>query len=349
MRKNQFIKNRRKWTKIWLTLAGVIVFAAVCALFFIRRLYYQHLEPVNGSEKTVILTVDPGASVNEIAKDLKSKGLIHSTWSFEWYVRSNDIKSKLQAGTYAFTTSLDTKEIVDVIASGKVTSDLVTILPGQRLDQIEKYLINEVGYSKDEVENALNPDNYTDSPALSDKPSSASLEGYLYPDSYQKTATTKLETIIRASLDEMDSVLTPELRLRFSKKGMNLHEAVTLGSIIDQEVSSLEDKPTVAQVFLTRITKGMSLGSDPTAFYGAYIEGQTPSVLYDSPYNTRIYVGLPPGPIGNVTKEAMNAVAYPTSTDYLFFVAGDDGVTHFSRTLEEHESLTAQYCKKLCM
>lgn len=349
MRKKYNVNSKKRWVKIWRVVVLVTLVALVLSLLLTRRVYNQHLQAVSGSDKTEIITVLPGASVHEIAANLRSKGLIRSTWSFEWFVRSEDVKNQLQAGTYSFTPKLSTMQIVDMITSGKVTTDLVTFLPGQRLDQIKNYLINDIGYSRQEVDYALNPALYTDSPALTDKPVAASLEGYLYPDSYQKTANTKLESIVRASLEEMNSVLTPELRLKLSKKGMNLHEAVILGSIIDQEVSNPTDKPTVAQVFLTRIDKNMNLGSDVTAFYGAIMDGQNPSVLYDSPYNTRIYQNLPPGPISNVTKAALEAVAYPSNTDYLFFVAGDDGVTYFSRTLEKHESLTSQHCKKLCM
>jgi len=90
------------------------------------------------------------------------------------------------------------------------------------------------------------------------------------------------------------------------------------------------------------------LGSDVTAFYGAFIDGEEPSVFHDSPYNTRLYEGFPPGPISNVSEVSLQAVANPSKTDYLYFVAGDDGKTYFSRTNEEHEALTEQHCKTLC-
>jgi len=92
----------------------------------------------------------------------------------------------------------------------------------------------------------------------------------------------------------------------------------------------------------------MSLGSDVTARYGSILAGREPSLTYDSPYNTLLHKGLPPTPISNVSASSLNAVAYPANTDWLFFVAGDDGVTHFSKTLDEHEALAKQYCHKLC-
>ena len=108
------------------------------------------------------------------------------------------------------------------------------------------------------------------------------------------------------------------------------------------------DRPVVAQVFLKRYKEDMRLGSDVTAYYGARLAGKEPSLGYDSPYNTRLHSGLPPGPISNVSAGSLEAVAFPAQTDWLYFVAGDDGITHFSKTLQEHEALTAKYCKKLC-
>ena len=118
--------------------------------------------------------------------------------------------------------------------------------------------------------------------------------------------------------------------------------------MVEKEASKLSDRQKVAQVFLLRLQKSMSLGSDPTAFYGAIIAGQKATVTYDSPYNTLLYKGLPPTPISNVSKASLEAVAHPAQTDWLYFVAGDDGTVHYSRTLAEHEALADQYCHKLC-
>lgn len=108
------------------------------------------------------------------------------------------------------------------------------------------------------------------------------------------------------------------------------------------------DDTQAAQVFLKRLKIGMVLGSDVTAFYGAIKDGVPPSVTYDSPYNTRIHKGLPPGPISNVTDSSLYAVAHPANTDWLYFVAGDDGKTYFAKTEAEHEANVSKYCHKLC-
>ncbi len=337
-----------RWRKVWLIALVVIIIGLVASVVVIRQTYYNNLKPVSASQRAVTVTVPLGASAKEIAAKLQAAGLIRASWAFEWYVRNHNLRDKLQAGTYALRPNQSIPEIITTLTHGKVETDLITILPGQRLDQIRESLINNGGYSAEAVDKALDPAQYADHPALADKPTKASLEGYLYPDSYEKTADTKPETIVRASLDEMQKHLTPEIRAAMSKQGLTVHEGVILASIVEQEVSKKTDKPTVAQVFLLRLKKGMPLGSDVTAFYGAIKAGQAPTVGYDSPYNTRIHAGMPPGPISNVSQASLQAVASPAGTDYLYFVAGDDGNTYFSHTNDEHEALTRQYCKKLC-
>lgn len=340
-------KHGRKWGKRLIVVVVIMLVLLAGSIFMVRRTYEQNLKPVSQSETQKLVTVAQGASTQEIAINLKEAGLIRETWAFEWYVRSHSLRDSLKAGTYSFSPSQSLPEIANVIAEGEVATDLVTILPGKRLDQVRAALINS-GYTPEDVDAALNPDNYPNHPALVDKPAGANLEGYLYPESFQKTAETTPKQIIKASLDEMQKRLTPAVRAGMSKQGLTVHEGITLASIIDSEVAKPEDKPIVAQVFLKRLKNGMKLESDVTAFYGSILADQTPSVLFDSPYNTYKYAGLTPGPISNVSDGGLAAVISPAATDYIYFVAGDDGKTYFSSTLAEHEALTAQHCKKLC-
>jgi UPF0755 protein len=355
--------NKRRWPKA-LLIAGVVALALIiCSVLVIRRTYEQNLRPLSSSQQTQDVTIPLGASVKEIAQILDEAQLIREAWAFEWYVRNNDAREALQAGTYPLRPNQSVQEIVAILTNGKVSTDLVTILPGQRLDEIKATLIN-YGFSEKDVETALDPAQYADHPALVDKPASASLEGYIFPESFQKTATTNPSQIIRQALDEMQEVLTPDVRAGIVRRGLTVHQGIILASIIDQESGSEEDKPIISQVFQKRINIGMQLGSDVTAIYGAILDevslpddparAAAISVSHDSPYNTRIHGGLPPGPIGNVSKSALQAVGNPAATDYLFFVAGDPdehgnpGKTYFARTVEEHEANVAEHCKILC-
>lgn len=333
--------------KLWLIVLGVLVVMSLATVVVIRRVYDENLKPVSLSQKSTIVTIPSGASGSQIARILKKAGVIRTTWAFEWYVHSHEIIDQLQAGTYAFTPSQSVPDIAAILTQGKVATKLVTILPGKRLDQIRAGLIN-AGFKPAAVDAALEPTQYENLPALVDKPAGASLEGYLYPDSFQKTAETNPTTIVRESLNEMGDHLTPGLRAAFTARGFNTYQAITLASIVEQEVSKPTDQAQAAQVFFKRLASGMPLGSDVTAFYGAILAGQPPSLSYDSPYNTLQHSGLPPGPISNVTTQALQAVANPAETDWLFFVAGDDGTTHFEHTATEHEADAAQYCHTLC-
>jgi UPF0755 protein len=251
------------------------------------------------------------------------------------------------AGSYEVNPSMSVPEIAELLTSGNVATDLITILPAQRLDQLRDYFI-KAGYSENEVDFALDPKQYSGHPALAQKPPLASLEGYLYPESFQRSTTTPLKVIIEASLDQMNIAISEELKRVFAERNLSVHDAVILASIVEREVSSSEDRVKVAQVFLKRYEMGMMLGSDPTALFGAQLLGIEPSVFADTPYNTRLYTGLPPGPINNVSEASLRAIAYPADTDFLYFVSGDDGKTYFSKTLEEHESLTREHCIELC-
>jgi len=156
-----------------------------------------------------------------------------SAWAFEWYVRNHDAREALQAGTYPLRPNQSVEEIVSILTNGKVSTDLVTLLPGKRLDQIKSTLMN-YGFSEESVEAALNPMLYSDHPALVDKPEGASLEGYIYPESFQKTAATEPEQIIRKALDEMHEILTPQLRAGITRQGLTVHQGIILASIVEQ-------------------------------------------------------------------------------------------------------------------
>jgi UPF0755 protein len=224
-------------------------------------------------------------------------------------------------------------------------------LPGKRLDQIRDNFISN-GFNGADVDKALNPALYAEHGALVDKPAGASLEGYLYPDSFQKTSQTSPEEIIRESLDQMQQRLTPDVRSSLAAQGLSVYQGVIIASIVEKEIPSSqpEARRQAAQVFIKRFKTGMQLGSDVTACYGAIKAGVMKDgqncddfVLYDSAYNTHLHTGLPPTPISNVSASSINAVANPTATNYLYFVAGKDCVTRFSNTLEEHNALIQQY------
>jgi UPF0755 protein len=333
--------------RVWYLLLALIILGLVGVLV-VRQLYNADLKPVSRDTQSQVFTVNDGDSVKEIADNLKHSNLIRSPWALELYVHSEELGSELQAGTYALSPSETTQAIITTLTKGKVTSRLVTILPGRRIDQVRADLIND-GFSPSDVASALQPNQYDDLPALAYKPTMVTtLEGLLWPDSFQKDASTDASQIIRESLVEMGQHITPDVQAEFAAEGLTVYQGITLTSIVDQEVNKPTDQAQAAEVFLSRIKLNMPLGSDVTAFYGAIAAGKPASLTYDSPYNTLLHVGLPPTPISSISSSALQAVTHPASTNWLYFVTGDNGTTYFSTTEQDHEAQTAKYCHKLC-
>src|SRR3990167_11355472 len=212
------------------------------------RWWYQHnLSPVSISQRTSYFTIEPGDNLHQIATGLKRAGLIRSPSAFEYYVRTNELYKDLQAGTYSLSQSMSVKEIVGKIVRGDITKNLVTILPGKRLDQI-KEAFSQAGYSKAEIETAFNPQTYGGLPGLSSLPAGATLEGYLYPDSFQKDANTPATHIIKQSLEEFGDKLTADIIEGMRAQGLNVYQGIILASIVYRETDDPKFEPTVAQV-----------------------------------------------------------------------------------------------------
>ncbi len=342
-------RRHRMPARVWWVL-GTLVVILILSVIFVRHLYTSDLQSVSASQKSQIFTVESGSSVKTIADNLEKAHLIKSAWAFQLYIHSKEFSTSLQAGTYALSPSQDVPSIISTITGGKVATRLVTILPGQRIDQVRADLINN-GFKPAAVDNALNPALYSDVPVLAFKPPSVNnLEGLLWPDSYQKDPATDPSVIVRESLAETEQHLTPAVQAQFAAEGLSTYQGVTLASIIEQEDGSgkLGDQAQVAQVFLSRLKSNSTLGSDVTAQYGAVEAGRTSSLTYDSPYNTLIHKGLPPSPISTISTNSLYAATHPAATNWLYFVAGDNGNTYFSTNLQDHQTQTQQYCHKLC-
>lgn len=335
----QFGTRRRAARRLLAVLAAVIL-VGIIGTVWVHHRYSQNLQPVSTSTREIHITIPAGSSSSSIAKQLVDARLIRSAQTFEWYVNTHNIRDKLQAGTYSFNQSMTTEQIANMIAAGKVATDLVTILPGQRLDQIKDTFIN-AGFGSKATVTALQASSYRSGYlALADNPASASLEGFLYPDSYQLTADTDPHEIVAESLKEMQSHLTSDIRTGFAKEGLTVYQGVTLASIVEQEVPGQADRARVAQVFLLRLKQGIRLGSDVTVLYA--------QAMHDNGYDTTEHKGLPKGPIGTVSDGSLEAVAHPAHTDWLYFVSGDNGKTYFSHTLAEHQQNIDKYCHRKC-
>ncbi len=343
----RYVRGIRLKKNSWRWVAAASLILTVAILVFWRYSagwYSRSLRPLDPNGINRDFRVEQGASVLEIGDSLEMAGLIRSGRAFAIYVeRQGDVV--LKSGLYSLSPALSVPQIAAIIANGDVKSSLVTIPPGLRLDQVALKLV-AAGFSKSEVDAALTAE--YDHPLLKYRPAGASLEGYIYPESFAVTEDSQVKDVIRRAFDELYGLLDDDLRQAISRQGLSIHQAFTLASIVQKEVNQPQTQRQVAQVFLRRLKLGMPLGSDVTFFYAAAIANTEPSPNLDSPYNTRLHQGLPPGPIANFSISALRAVAYPAEGDYLYFVSGDDGNTYFARTLEEHQQNVAKYCSELC-
>ena len=338
------VKRRKKTKFIILGLLIFLIAVGVVGWMSVDRWYQTGLEPVSATVSEQQVVIEQGSTSQDISEQLYNEGLIRNATVFRWYISRTSI-SNLQAGVYRLSPHLTVEEIVEVIAGGKVDTRFITVIPGLRLDEIEDSLIAD-GFDPAEVRSAL--EKSYDHPLFEDVPASASLEGYIFPETVQITSQTTVEELLERYFDTFYNSLTQEVLDGITAQGLTFHEAVILASIIQEEENDPELQRTIAQVFLKRLDEGIVLGADPTFRYAAAIEGVEDSISIDSPYNTRIYGGLTPGPIANFNYSALEAVANPTDTEYLFFVAGDDGNTYFSFTEAEHNANVAEHCIELC-
>jgi UPF0755 protein len=338
-------RKKRRWLK-WLLIAIALIVVACAAAVFAGYSWYQDaLKPRSSSGDAVRVTVGSGASADAVTQDLEHKGVIKSAYALQIYMKLNG-KGNIKAGSYLFSPNQSPKEIVDWLDEGRVDTFKVTILPGLTLAEIKKAL-EKYHYSAEAIDAAF-AKQYAN-PILGDKPASASLEGYIFPDTYFVTSDVTVDQLIETALNEFAKKVTERnLSSQLKQHNFTLFQGITLASIIEKEVTGESDQRQVSQVFQARLSQGMPLGSDVTYHYGAALLGVAPSPDLVSPYNTRKVAGLPPGPIANFPISTLEAVANPAAGDYLFFVAGDDGVTHFARTDQEHQANVKKYCQKLC-
>ncbi|MDX2776700.1 endolytic transglycosylase MltG [Streptomyces caniscabiei] len=333
--------------KIIAWIVGIVLALLVLAAGAAYVWYQDALNPVSSAEaEKVRVRIDSGSTFDQIGKDLEDKKLIRSSLAFTLYARMSGAHAKLQAGTYSLSPNESTQQIMNHLTSGNVDQFSITFLPGATLAENRAGLI-KAGYSEAEVDAALNKT--YQSPLFEDKPAGTDLEGYIYGETYTFSSDVSVEGILEEIFKQFYSVLTENnLITGLKSHGLNLYQAITLASIIQREEPNPEAQRQVAQVFYLRLAKDMPLGSDVTAYYGADKIGAERSVAVDTPYNTRIHKGMPPGPIATPGLTALQAVADPAAGDFLYFVSGDDDVTYFSRTVEEHEKNAAEHCKIKC-
>jgi UPF0755 protein len=355
-------------------LAGslALVLLAACTPESMSAAYLQAnrdelARPADTTARPVQFVVEPGTPAKVIAQNLEDAGLIKDARLFEAYVRVNNLTARLEAGEFALSPDMTPVEIAGALQNARAASFRVTIPEGWRLEQIADHFsvagtLDGAAYRSLTAGgvltaiDGLDPGRYD---FLDMRPAGASLEGYLFPDTYDlPREVPDPAVLIRLQLDNFAAQVMPVYRkaLAEGQTQMGLHEVVTLASIVEREAVFGAERPAIAQVYLNRLAMDMQLEADPTVQYamgyqaGTGLWWKTPVFLeeyegVDSLYNTYRYPGLPPGPIANPGLRSIEAVLYPEEHNYLYFVALPDGTGRhvFARTFAEHLENVRRY------
>jgi UPF0755 protein len=319
-------------------------------------------QPVGSGSVPVTFVVAPGESAEQIAANLAAAGLMTDTELFLNYLRYYGLDSQLEAGTFEIDPQAAVPEVASSLTRAFAQEETVRFIEGWRVEEMADYL--EENHSPAIANDFLaiaqrrTPFDLSSYEFLASLPADASLEGYLFPDTYRLPADADAAYLVNEMLTNFGRRVTPAMRQAFGANGLSLREAVTLASIVEREAVVAAERPLIASVFLNRLAQGMRLEADPTVQYvvgyQADVDRWWKSPLFqadlalDSSYNTYLYTGLPPGPIANPGLAALEAVANPASTNYIFFVAdckaSVPGSHLFSVTYEEHLQY-AQACQ----
>lgn len=354
------LKHKRKMPldkivkKFSFLLLIIIMICTVGTIFW----YNLQLSPVDsGAVQLKKIVVEPGDNSLQIGNKLEKMSVIRNAFVFDLYSRLNSKNSILQAGTYRLSAAESVPQIIEHFVKGSVDKFSITFYPGATLTdntdtpadkkQDVTTMLENAGYSKEEISSAFNVLNI--GLLFDGKPETTGLEGYIYGETYQFNTGVTVEDILRKVFDEFYSVVKSEdLVNKFEKHGLNLYQGITLASIIQRESSNPADQKQIAQVFYSRLNQGIVLGSDVTYQYAAAKLGVKASPTLQSPYNTRIHSGLPPGPISSPGLSALKAVADPAAGSYMYFLSGDDDKTYFAYTEAQHQANIANHCQKKC-
>jgi UPF0755 protein len=297
---------------------------------------------------SVTFEIPFGQSPLVVASQLEAAGLVSDSGAFINYLTYSGLDTSLQAGEFNLSPASTPVEIAHILQDATPTEITLSILRGWRLEEIAETLpTSGLEISPQDFLNAARNTSNIGDPRISFPPG-GSLEGFFLPGSYRLPRETSAGQLVKILTSEFAANLTPELLEGLSNQGLDLHQAVTLASIVEREAVVGEEMPMIASVFLNRLAIGMALEADSTVQYGRGFNPEQKTwwtnplsmrdLHYDSPYNTYLYPGLPPGPIANPSLRALRAVAFPAQSPYYFFRAtcDDSGKHTFSETFEEH-------------
>jgi UPF0755 protein len=318
----------------------VVTFVLIAALALGGWLAWAWYSPVTPAAQTFVL-LHPGYSTRRIAAELKAAGVIHSTTAFVVWHRLHN-KHSLKAGEYLFDKTATSVDLHERLVRGDVYVHTVVIPEGFNMFEVAQAIqAAGLGSSQDFLKVAT-----SDTTLIADlAPDATTVEGYLFPNTYEFTRTQSMEDMAAAMIKQFRQVAR-EIGLT-----ADVEKTVTLASIIEKETAAPEERSVVAGVYANRLVKNIPLQADPSVIYAEQLQGAYTGALhhedmrFPSAYNTYVHAGLPPGPIGNPGKISLEAAMHPADTPYLYFVSDGNNHHRFARSLEEHNRNVTEYRK----
>ena len=321
---------------LWASLPFITI-CLISALIGYTLIFIPQMPP-----EPVTLDIQPGSSLFRVAQQLEQSGVVRSALALKLIARWNKSSHQIQSGRYLFDQAATPVQVLDRLIRGDVVKVSLTIPEGFSLQQIIAR-IDEAGFGHSEKlkQLAYDPD-FIGTLGLD----ADSLEGYLFPETYLFAPGIGERALLKMMVDQFNSHIDDDLLRSAEKVGLNLHQLVTLASIIEKETGVTEEMPLISSVFHNRLRRKIPLQTDPTVIYGIKnFDGNITRKHLETatPYNTYLIRGLPPGPIASPGLAALKAAAHPADTKYLYFVARGDGTHQFSSTLQEHNAAVRKY------
>jgi UPF0755 protein len=329
--------QKRPWA------AAVSILALLFLIMAVRYAVFLNIAPGPGTN-VQLFSVREGANLRQIARELEEKGLISSSRLFVMHVRMHGDAAQVKAGPYQFNAGMKPSEILKKMVDGDFYLQRFAVPEGYSIYQVAELLQQRKLFNREKFLAACSDRQLLKELGIPGR----SVEGYLYPRTYDIMPGTTESGLIREMVGQFLKVYGERFICMAQNARLSRHEVVVLASMIEKEAVSPSEQPLIASVFHNRLKKGMRLQSDPTAVYGirAFAGKVTKAdIVRPTPYNTYLISGLPPGPIGNPGSGAIEAVLAPAKTDYLYFVARQDGSHQFSTTLDEHNRAVRQYLR----
>lgn len=323
-----------------------LIFPIVFILFFgglfgAWRFYDGFLNsPASESADEVVYEVKPGKTLTGVAKDLEAQGLIRDAQLFLLVAKIKGESNRMKVGEYMFAKNMTPIDVLSILTSGRSIGKKFTVSEGLNIFEIADLYESQGFGSRKEFWRWVN-DPELAKELLGER--LTSLEGYLFPETYQITKYTDTKSVVKAMVARFLDVYRREIEPLVEASTFSRHQMMTLASIIEKETGAPEERETISSVFHNRLKIKMPLQTDPTVLYGKALRTgkyeiniTRADLLSPNEYNTYTIKALPPGPVANPGKAAMLAALQPAKTEYLFFVSQNDGTHIFSKTYADH-------------